>query len=80
MRDALALLKDDGLIDRAPRVGTHVAQRKYDHGLDMLLVNQLDANFYAVHPDLQQKSNLPLNDTVSVYGGPGLLPAGEPWS
>lgn len=37
VRDALALLKDDGLIDRAPRVGTHVAQRKYDHGLDMLL-------------------------------------------
>lgn len=36
-RDALALLKDDGLIDRAPRVGTHVAQRKYDHGLDVLL-------------------------------------------
>ena len=37
VREALALLKDDGLIDRAPRVGTHVAQRKYDHGLDALL-------------------------------------------
>ncbi len=36
VRDALALLKDEGLIDRAPKVGTHVAQRKYDHGLDAL--------------------------------------------
>ncbi|MGW4353168.1 GntR family transcriptional regulator [Nocardia sp. NPDC004582] len=37
VRDALALLKDEGLIERAPKVGTHVAQRKYDHGLDALL-------------------------------------------
>ncbi|AII04266.1 MULTISPECIES: GntR family transcriptional regulator [Rhodococcus] len=37
VRDGLALLKQEGLIDRAPRVGTHVAQRKYDHGLDALL-------------------------------------------
>ena len=52
----------------------------WQDGLDMLLVNQLDANFYAVHPDLVQKSNHPLNDTAAVYGGPGLLPAGETWS
>lgn len=37
VRGALTLLKDDGLIGRAPRVGTRVAQRKYDHGLDALL-------------------------------------------
>ncbi|MEU1545420.1 GntR family transcriptional regulator [Nocardia sp. NPDC005745] len=37
VRDALALLKDEGLIDRAPKVGTRVATRKYDHGLDALL-------------------------------------------
>ncbi len=36
VRDALALLKDEGLIERAPKVGTHVAQRKYEHGLDSL--------------------------------------------
>lgn len=36
VRDALALLRDEGLIERAPKVGTHVAQRKYDHGLDAL--------------------------------------------
>lgn len=37
VREALALLKDEGLIDRAPKVGTRVGTRKYDHGLDELL-------------------------------------------
>ncbi len=36
IRDSLALLRDEGLIERAPKVGTHVAQRKYEHGLDAL--------------------------------------------
>jgi GntR family transcriptional regulator len=37
IRAALTTLKNEGLIDRGPRVGTRVAQRKYDHGLDTLL-------------------------------------------
>ncbi|MCV7380139.1 GntR family transcriptional regulator [Mycobacterium alsense] len=37
VREALTVLKREGLIDRGPRVGTHVAQRKYAHGLDALL-------------------------------------------
>ena len=37
IRDALTALKNEGLIERGPKVGTHVAQRKYDHGLDTLL-------------------------------------------
>lgn len=37
VREALGILKHEGLIDRGPRVGTHVAQRKYSHGLDALL-------------------------------------------
>jgi len=37
IREALAVLKSEGLIDCGPKVGTHVAQRKYDHGLDALL-------------------------------------------
>lgn len=37
VRDGLARLKHEGLIARAPRVGTRVAGRKYDHGLDALL-------------------------------------------
>jgi gentisate 1,2-dioxygenase len=62
-------------------VETDGATTIWQDGLDMLLVNQLDANFYAVHPDGVQKSNHVLNDTVQVYGGPGLLPVGgEGWS
>jgi GntR family transcriptional regulator len=37
IREALATLKDEGLIDRGTRIGTHVAIRKYDHGLDALV-------------------------------------------
>jgi GntR family transcriptional regulator len=37
IREALAVLKNEGLIDRGPKVGTHVAVRKYDHGLDALV-------------------------------------------
>jgi GntR family transcriptional regulator len=36
VRAALALLREEGLIERSPRVGTTVAQRKYEHGLDAL--------------------------------------------
>ncbi|WP_280232948.1 GntR family transcriptional regulator [Nocardia cyriacigeorgica] len=37
VREALALLRDEGLIARIPKVGTKVAARKFDHGLDTLL-------------------------------------------
>lgn len=37
VREALGVLKDEGLIDRGTRVGTHVAVRKLDHGLDALV-------------------------------------------
>lgn len=37
IREALTLLKNEGLIERGPKVGTHVAQRKFQHGLDALL-------------------------------------------
>ena len=37
IREGLAALKTEGLIDRGSRVGTRVAQRKYDHGLNALL-------------------------------------------
>jgi GntR family transcriptional regulator len=37
IREALSVLKNEGLIDRGPKVGTHVAQRKYEHRLDTLL-------------------------------------------
>lgn len=37
IRAALTVLKNEGLIDRGPKVGTQVAVRKYDHGLDALV-------------------------------------------
>ncbi|MFG1933575.1 GntR family transcriptional regulator [Mycobacterium sp. NPDC048908] len=37
IREALTVLKNEGLIDRGPKTGTHVAVRKYDHGLDALV-------------------------------------------
>ena len=37
VREALATLKDEGLIDRGTKIGTHVAIRKYDHGLNALV-------------------------------------------
>jgi GntR family transcriptional regulator len=37
VREALSVLKSEGLIDRGTKVGTHVAVRKYDHGLDALV-------------------------------------------
>ncbi len=37
IREALGILKHEGLIDRGPKVGMHVAQRKYDHRSDSLL-------------------------------------------
>lgn len=52
----------------------------WQDGLDMLLVNQLEANFYAVHPELRQRPNAPDNDSPALFGGPGLAPVLEPWS
>jgi GntR family transcriptional regulator len=37
VRDALDLLRAEGLVERVPGVGTVVAARKYPHGLDQLL-------------------------------------------
>lgn len=37
IRDALDLLRDEGLIERCPGVGTTVAAEKYPHGLHRLL-------------------------------------------
>jgi gentisate 1,2-dioxygenase len=52
----------------------------WQDGLDLLMVGTLDAHFYAVHPEIVQKPNYPLEDSPMTYGGPGLMPAGESWS
>lgn len=52
----------------------------WQDGLDIPLVNCLEANFYEVHPDLRQASNVPVDDMTKSWGNAGLLPAGESWS
>ena len=52
----------------------------WQDGLDMLLVNQLEANFYAVHPDGVQTPNGSTDDSPALFGGPNLMPVMEPWS
>ena len=49
-------------------------------GLDIPLINALEANFYEVHPDLQQAVSFPIDDSTATWGNPALKPAGETWS
>lgn len=51
----------------------------WQDGLDIPLVNALEANFYAVHPDLAQQPTFPVDDTTLSFGGPGLVPVDFKW-
>ncbi|MEU8137677.1 cupin domain-containing protein [Streptodolium elevatio] len=52
----------------------------WQDGLDIPLVNALDAGFYEVHPDLYQQARPVANESVLTYGG-NLLPYGaENWT
>ena len=44
----------------------------WQDGLDIPLVNALEANFYAVHPDLKQPVTYPVDDATGSWGAPGL--------
>jgi gentisate 1,2-dioxygenase len=52
----------------------------WQDGLDIPLVNALEANFYAVHPDLKQQVGYPVDDMSGAWGNPGLRPATGVWS
>ena len=52
----------------------------WQDGLDIPLVNTLEANFYAVHPDMQQSVGYPVDDVSAIWGNPGLRPATGSWS
>jgi gentisate 1,2-dioxygenase len=52
----------------------------WQDGLDIPLVNSLEANFYMVHKDLQQAVGFPVDDMAQAWGNPGLRPAGSEWS
>ncbi|MFI6157134.1 cupin domain-containing protein [Kitasatospora sp. NPDC051170] len=52
----------------------------WQDGLDIPLVNTLDANFYEVHPELHQRPGPVVNSSLLSHGG-NLLPYGvEKWS
>jgi gentisate 1,2-dioxygenase len=46
----------------------------WQDGLDIPLVNALDANFYAVHPDLAQKTNQPTDSSIKLFGAGFIQP------
>ena len=52
----------------------------WQDGLDIPLVNALEANFYAVHPNLQQEVGYPVDDMAKAWGNPGLRPANGTWN
>jgi gentisate 1,2-dioxygenase len=52
----------------------------WQDGLDIPLVNALEANFYEVHPDLHQKVEHPVDDPTGNWSGTALLPSEMPWS
>lgn len=51
----------------------------WQDGLDIPLMNALDANFYEVHPDLNQAVSYPVDDTTATWAGSGLRPQGVRW-
>ncbi len=51
----------------------------WQDGLDIPLTNCLEANFYEVHPNDYQSTNIPLNDGPLSWGGPGLRPEMDKW-
>jgi gentisate 1,2-dioxygenase len=52
----------------------------WQDGLDIPLMNALDAGFYQVHPDLQQAVTQPVDAPTATWAAPGLLPHGQTWN
>lgn len=52
----------------------------WQDGLDIPLVNALEANFYEVHPDLSEPVAFPVDDMTKTWGNPGLTPSGGDWN
>lgn len=51
----------------------------WQDGLDIPLMNALEANFFEVHPDLTQAVGYVVNDMTKKWGSPGLKPSEESW-
>ncbi|MDX3895008.1 cupin domain-containing protein [Pusillimonas sp.] len=51
----------------------------WQDGLDIPLINALEANFYTVHPDLNQAVTYAVDDSTATWAGTGLAPADDKW-
>ena len=52
----------------------------WQDGLDIPLVNAMEAGFYAVHPDLRQAVTYPVDDSTAKWGGAALRPQMGDWN
>ncbi|MEX0446124.1 cupin domain-containing protein [Xenorhabdus sp. SGI246] len=52
----------------------------WQDGLDIPLVNVLEAGFYKVHPDLRQAVTEPVDASVALWGAPALRPQNIGWN
>lgn len=52
----------------------------WQDGLDIPLVNAMEANFYCVHPNLRQEITHPVEDTSKTWGNAALRPAAANWA
>jgi gentisate 1,2-dioxygenase len=52
----------------------------WQDGLDIPLVNAMEAGFYAVHPDLNQTVTYPVDDTTAAWANPALRPQVSGWT
>lgn len=52
----------------------------WQDGLDIPLANAMEAGFFGVHPDLHQAVAHPINDSVGIWGAPGLRPQNVGWT
>lgn len=51
----------------------------WQDGLDIPLMNALEANFYDVHPELSQAVGYEVDDMMKTWGNPGLRPNTGDW-
>jgi gentisate 1,2-dioxygenase len=52
----------------------------WQDGLDIPLVNAMEAGFYTVHPDLNQAVSHPVDDSTAVWAAPALRPQDARWN
>lgn len=52
----------------------------WQDGLDIPLVNALEANFFEVHPEERQVPTRPIDDSYAAYGSGGVAPAAGAWA